>query len=73
MLTCVYHLVTPWTIAHQDPLSMEFPRKEDWNGLSFPSLEDLPDSGIQPISPALQEDSLPLSHKGSPIHIKHIL
>ena len=31
-------LVTPWTVAHQAPLSMGFPRQEYWNGLPFPSL-----------------------------------
>ena len=36
-------LVTPWTVAHQAPLSMGFPRQEYWSGLSFPSPEDLPD------------------------------
>ena len=37
--------VTPWTVAHQDPLSMEFPRQEDWSGLPFPSPGNLPDPG----------------------------
>ena len=50
---------TPWTVAHQAPLSMEFSRQEYWSGLSFPSLEELPDSGIGPSSPVLQQDSLP--------------
>ena len=45
--------MTPWTVALQDPLSMGFPRQEYWSGLPFPSLEDLPDSGIEPESPAL--------------------
>ena len=44
---------TPWTVAHQAPLSMEFPRQEDWNGLPFSSPGDLPDPGIKPRSPAL--------------------
>ena len=52
-------LVTPWTVACQAPLSMEFSRQEYWNELPFPSPEDLPDSGIEPRSPALQADSLP--------------
>ena len=52
--------VTPWTIACQAPLSMEFSRQEYWSGLLFPSPgEDLPDSGIKPGSPALQADFLP--------------
>ena len=56
--------VTPWTIACQAPLSMGFPRQEYWIGLPFPSQGDLPDPGIKPKSPALQEDSLVLSHWG---------
>ena len=52
-------LVTPWTVAHQAPLSMGFSRQEYWSGLPFPSPGDLPDPGIEPRSPALQADSLP--------------
>ena len=58
---------TPWTVAHQAPLSMEFSRQEYWSGLPFPSLKDLPDPGIKPGSPALQAD--PLSHQGSFCHV----
>ena len=58
--------VTPWTVAHQPPLSMQFSRKEYCNGLPFPSPGDLLYPGIKPGSPALQVDSLPLSHQGSP-------
>ena len=58
-------LVTPWTLACQTRLSMGFPRQEYWHGLPFPSLRDLPDSGIEPTSLALAGDSLPLSHQGS--------
>ena len=50
-------LATPWTVAHQAPLSMGFSRQEYWSG--FPSPGDLPDPGIEPRSLALQEDSLP--------------
>ena len=45
--------VTPWTVACQAPLSMEFSRPEYWSGLPFPSLEDLPNPGIEPKSPTL--------------------
>ena len=38
--------VTPWTTAHQAPLSMEFSRQVYWNGLPFPPSGDLPDLGI---------------------------
>ena len=60
---------TLWTVAHQAPLSMGFSRQEYWSGLPCPPPGDLPDPGIKPISPAapaLQADSLPLSHQGSP-------
>ena len=42
---------TPWTIAHQAPLSMEFSRQEYWSRLPFASPGDLPDPGIEPLSP----------------------
>ena len=57
--------VTPWTIVHQAPLSMEFSRQEYWSGLPFPSPGDLPDPGIEPRSSVLQADSLLLSQQGS--------
>ena len=53
--------MTPWTVAHQVPLPMRFPRQEYWSGLLFPSPGDLLDPGIQPGPPALQMDSLPLA------------
>ena len=40
--------VTPWTIAHQAPLSMGYPRQNYWSVLPFPPPEDLPDPGIKP-------------------------
>ena len=46
--------------AHQTPLSLGFSRQEYWSGLPFPSPGDLPDSGIKPVSPAWEADSLPL-------------
>ena len=46
--------VTPWAIAHEAPLSMEF-RQEYWSRLPFPAPGDLPDAGIGPGSPALLE------------------
>ena len=50
--------MTPWTVAHQVPLSMEFSRQEYCSGEPLPSPGDLPDPGIKPKSPALQADSL---------------
>ena len=49
---------TPWTVADQAPLSMEFSRQEYLRGLPFPSPEDLTNPGIEPGSPSLQADSL---------------
>ena len=46
-------LATPWTAALQAPLSMGFPRQENWSGLLFPSSRDLPNPGIKPKSPVL--------------------
>ena len=63
LLTHVRLFATPWTVARQAPLSMGFSRPEDWNGLSLPSAVIKPTS---PKVPALQEDSLSLSHQGSP-------
>ena len=45
--------------AHQAPPSMEFSKQEYWSRLPFLSPGDLPDSGIEAGSPALQADSLP--------------
>ena len=46
----VSNSVTPWTVALQAPLSMEFSRQEYWNGLPFPIPRDLPKPGIEPMS-----------------------
>ena len=51
-------LVAPWTVACQTPLSVELSRPEYWSWLPFPSPENLPNSGIEPGSAALQADSL---------------
>ena len=65
LLCHVQLFVTPWTTACQAPQSMGFPRQEHWSGFPFPSPGDLPDPGIEPVSPALPADSLLLSHQGS--------
>ena len=59
--------VTPWTVACEAPLSMEFSRQEYWNGLPFLSPGDLSNPGIEPESPALQADSLPSEPPGKPL------
>ena len=57
---------------HQAPLSMGFSKQEYWSGLPFPSPGDLPDSGIEPRSPALQADTLLFEPPGkpSPLNLK---
>ena len=59
MLSCFSHVqlfVTPWTVAHQAPLSVGFSRQEHWSGLPCPPPGDLPNLRIEPASafPALQ-------------------
>ena len=66
LISCIQLFATFWTVTHQTPLSMGFPRQEYWSGLPFPPPGDLPAPGIKPTSPASQADSLPLSHLGSP-------
>ena len=62
--------MTPWTVAHQPPLSLRFSRQAYWSGLPFPTLGNLPDSGIEPGSPALQADSLPSEPPGKPYKVE---
>ena len=67
--SCVRLFVTLWTVTFQAPLSMGFSRQVHWSELPCPTPEDLPNPGIKPtspVAPALQADSLLLSHKGSP-------
>ena len=56
-LSRVRLFATPWTVAYEAPLSMEFSRQEYWSGSPFPSPGDLPKPGIEPGSPALQADA----------------
>ena len=69
LLSCFSHVqvcVIPLTADFQAPLSIGFSRQEYWSRLPCPPPGDLPNSGIEPKSPALQANSLPLSHQGSP-------
>ena len=62
--------VTSWTVAHQAPLSMGFSRQEYWSGLPFPSLGDLPNLGIEPVSleaPALAGGFFSTELPGKPL------
>ena len=63
--------MTPWTAAHQAPLSMRFSRQGYCNGLPFPSPGDLCNPRIGPRSPALQADSLPTELQGKPSSAIH--
>ena len=65
-LSCVQLFVTPWTVAHQAPQSMEFSRQEYWSGLPFPSPGNLPNPGIEAGSPTLQADALQSEPPGKP-------
>ena len=58
-LSHVRLFVTPWTVVHQAPLSMEFSRQVYWHKLPFHSSGDVPGPGIDPKSPTLQAYSLP--------------
>ena len=72
-LSHVRLFATPWTVAHQAPLSMGFSRQEYWSGLPFPSPGDLPDPGIKPRSPASQADAFTSEPPGKPTTKKGIL
>ena len=72
---CVYVLSRVTLCDPMDgilPGSMGFFRQEYWSRLPFPPPGNLPDPGIEPKSPALQADSLPLSHQGNPIIYTYI-
>ena len=76
LLSLVQLFVTPWTVACQFPLSMEFSRQEYWIDLPFPSPGDLSNLEMGPRSPALQEDSLLSEPQGKPcdpIDVGHLI
>ena len=66
VLSHVQLFVTPWTVALQAPLSLEFSRQEYWSGLPCSPPGDLPNPGIKPGSPAMQADYLPFELLGNP-------
>ena len=74
LLGHVQLFATPWTVACQAPLSMEFSRQEYWSGLPCPSPGDLPNPGIESRSPTLLAYSLPtaLSPKLAKASYHHI-
>ena len=65
-LSRVRLFATLWTVAYQAPPSVEFSRQEYWSGLPFPSPGYLPNPGIEPRSPTLEEDALTSEPPGKP-------
>ena len=66
LLSRVQLFVTLWTIVYQAPLFMGFSRQEYWSGFPFSSPGDLPDPGMEPVSPTLAGGFFTVSHQGSP-------
>ena len=66
LLSRVWIFATLWTVGHQVPPSVGFPRQEYWSGLPFPSSGYLPDPGIEPESPTLRADTLTSEPPGKP-------
>ena len=66
LFSCVRLYATLWGVACQSPLSMELLQGPYCSGLPCPPPGPFPDLGIEPVAPTLKEDSLPLSHWGSP-------
>ena len=71
MLSRVQLFETPWTVAFQVPLSVEFSRQEDWSGLPFPTTVDFSNPGIKPTSPVspVENDSSKRLHNFIHAHI----
>ena len=70
--SAVSNSATPWTVAHQVPLSTGFSRQEYFNSFPFSTSEDLPNPGIEhvcPMSPAWASSFFSLSHLGSHYYI----
>ena len=67
MLSYVRLFVTPWSVAHRAPLSLEFSRQTHWNGFLFTLPGDLSDPGIKPVSPALAGGFFTTEPPGKPL------
>ena len=65
-LSCVQLFETPWTVAQQAPQSMGFSRQEYWSGLPSPSPGNLPDLGIELVSPVLARGFFTAETPGKP-------
>ena len=66
MLSHIQLFAAPWTVDHQAPLYMRFPRQEYWSGFPFPLPGDLPHPGIKPASPALADGFFTTEPLGKP-------
>ena len=76
VLSCAQLFATPWTVARQAPLSMEFSRQKCWSGLPFPSPGDLLDPGIESASlasPALAGGFFTAVPPGKPLILIRII
>ena len=73
LLSHVQLFVTPWTVAHQAPLSLGFSRQEYWSGMPFPSPGYLPNPGIESRSPALQAEALTSESPGETLVMSNSL
>ena len=69
MLSPGQHFAMPWTGALQAPGSIEFPREIYWNGLPFPTPGHLPNTGIEPASPALAGGCFTAAPPGKPFRM----
>ena len=66
LLSYVWLFATPWTVACWAPLSMRFPRQEFWSRVPFHPPGDLPDPGMELLSPALMSRFFTIEPLGSP-------
>ena len=66
MLSRVRLFATPWTVAHQVPLSVGLPKQEYWRGLPLPTPKDLPHQGTEPMSPELAGRFFIIEPSGKP-------
>ena len=65
--------MTPWSAAHQAPLSMGFSRQEHWSGLPCPPPGNLPDPGVELESPTLAGGFTTAELPGKPYFSLHEL
>ena len=71
LLNRIWLFATPWTVAHQAPLSMEFSRQEYWSGVPCPPPGNLPTQGLKAGVPHCRQIPYHLNHQGSPFSSIH--